>query len=268
VAKVIARSTTVAGLLSLDNPSSRLRLQLSVAKRAATSERQTGRDDLVGTRGVRITANTGSATYRIKRESEARSQENSLVLQVQASEECYLTVVDVDAQGGVALLFPNELSEQRGYLAGGRVPAGQAVRIPDSLADDNAAGFWLDYAEPPGIDTVRVFATTDPAIAETIRAAVHRLEASKDSDPATAAQDREQVLTALAEQLQGVATRGIRIAGVEVVRNQAKTGTGQASALAPDGPAEETTEAPAGEASTTKTFDWTAASITLRVIRV
>jgi hypothetical protein len=51
----------------------------------------------------------------------------------------------------------------------GRVRANELVTIPDSLAPGNRAGFHWDYSPPAGMDTVRVFASTDAATANAIR---------------------------------------------------------------------------------------------------
>ena len=82
--------------------------------------------------------------------------------------DAYLTIVDVDAEGGVNLLFPND-AQARDFLADGLVRGGAVTRIPDSLAEDNRAAFHWDYTPPAGIDTIRVFATTDLETAQLIR---------------------------------------------------------------------------------------------------
>jgi hypothetical protein len=84
-----------------------------------------------------------------------------------------LTVVDVDAAGGLNVLFPTPHAEA-GFLPEGFAAAGATVRIPDSFASDNAAGFHWPFAAPAGTDTIQVFAATDRATAALIREHIGR----------------------------------------------------------------------------------------------
>jgi hypothetical protein len=49
------------------------------------------------------------------------------------------------------------------------VRAGRSILLPDSLNGGNRAGFHWDYANPPGVDTIRVFASTDRQLTNRIR---------------------------------------------------------------------------------------------------
>jgi hypothetical protein len=140
LALVVSRSANASKLLTLDNPSSQLKVNVRVVNAAAQKES-------VGTRGIAVVAgNTKAAQYRIRRPKEARSEKNSLQLEVSVSADSYLTIVDVDSEGGVNLLFPNNYQE-RSFVADGFVHAGETILIPDSLKAGNRAGFYWDY--PP-----------------------------------------------------------------------------------------------------------------------
>jgi len=152
------RSRKVTEILALDNPTSALRLGVEVNPV----------DRSGSVRGVAVVGAADATAYRVRRPGEPRDRSNSLMLEIEVSTDSYVTVVDVDPEGGVAVLFPNPVSERNGFLPAGFVPAGRAVRIPDAL-EDNLAGFYWDYVPPVGIDTLRVFAAGDPQTAQRIR---------------------------------------------------------------------------------------------------
>lgn len=191
----VNRFDTAAELLTLDNPSSALRLTARLAN-----------GPVQGARGVAVVADTQPAGYRIRRANEPRSVENSLQLEVFVNADVYLTVVDVDSEGNVNLLFPNTYHQQRGLWVDGRVAAGEAVRLPDNLSPGNRAGFYWDYSPPHGMDTLRVFAATNLAAAQAIRARIGAAAAARQNGIAPAVQG-------LRADLAGFATRGIQVVG-------------------------------------------------------
>jgi hypothetical protein len=136
--------------------------------------------------------------FEIRVTGEARSERNSLILEVRVDRDAYLTIVDVDTEGGVNLLFPNDY-QTSSYLANGFVRADALERIPDSLEERNRAGFHWDYAPPEGRDTILVFAATDLAVAETIRSLAKQ------------AREAPEVLGDLRSALVAPAIRGIRV---------------------------------------------------------
>jgi hypothetical protein len=89
--------------------------------------------------------------YNIRHAGEARSLSNSLQLEVTTDTDCYITIVDVDAEGNVNVLFPNAFQNQN-FHVDGFVRAGRSILLPDSLNGGNRAGFHWDYANPPGVD--------------------------------------------------------------------------------------------------------------------
>ncbi len=199
LALVLSRSANASDLLTLDNPSS----QLKVDVRIAGAPRRL-------TRGIAVVADTQPAQYRIRRGNEPRNASNSLQLEIQTTADSYLTIVDVDSEGHLNLLFPNE-HQQSSFYPEGRVRAGEVVTIPDSLQNGNHAGFHWDYAPPAGTDTIRVFASTDLETAQAIRQRVHGI-------PAPAAQTTAMVttrsavaasVTNLRHDLAKIATRGL-----------------------------------------------------------
>jgi len=192
LALVVSRSANASELLTLDNPSSQLKVNVRVANAAAQKA-------TVGTRGIAIVAgNTKAGKYRIRRPKEARSEKNSLQLEVSVSADSYLTIVDVDSEGGVNLLFPNNYQE-RSFVTDGFVRAGETILIPDSLKAGNRAGFYWDYTPPKGTDTVRVFSSTDVQTAQMLRQRVQTLQ------------------TTTSQTSGGVKTRGVA-AGIGTIR--------------------------------------------------
>jgi len=138
--------------------------------------------------------------FRMRPPEAPRTRENSLLLEVAAPVDAYLTIVSVDTEGRLNLLFPNSF-QRPGFVPDGFLRAGATLRIPDSLAPGNAAGFHWDYGPPAGRDTIRVFAARDLDTARAIRSFV-----------AQAAGDAGQ-LPALRDALASRAVRGIHLVG-------------------------------------------------------
>jgi len=196
VARVIARSTDASQLLALDNPVSQLRVQAQVVGTDSGSAR-----DII------VVAKSRPAQLHIRRANEVRSPQNSLQLAVNVSADAYLTIVDVDSEGNTNLLFPNSY-QRTGFSSAGHVLGNQQLLIPDSLASGSRAGFFWDYGPPAGIDTIRVFASTDLRTAQLIRERIRALGASSGTrgvPSASAASGYE----GLRHELTGLATRGI-----------------------------------------------------------
>jgi hypothetical protein len=206
----LQRSISAAELLALDNPASELELALELVAPSDTR-------------------------FRVRLPGEPRLPENSLQVRVVASRACHLTLVDIDSAGGVQTIFPNPISEQRGFLAGGWLEANTPREIPDSLASPNRAGFFIDYAPPQGVDSVRAFCATERRVAVALRAAIAEL-ASDTGATATRGAARRAVLSA-----RSALTRGVRIVADGAPEQQPD----QQEAL------------PVG--------DWAAASLTVRV---
>ena len=171
IAVTIARSTAVAARLSVENPSARLRINLTAVGATPRVERS------IGTRGIRVSADLAPQPLRFYTPGEARTPANSLQLEVGTSQDCYLTVVDVDARAGTNLLFPSSYQKSE-FLPQGLIRAGTTSLIPDSLAPGNGAGFYFDYGPPAGLDTVRAICATRLEDAESIRSAIGELSAA------------------------------------------------------------------------------------------
>ncbi len=177
VAMVVSRSAHASELLTLDNPSSQLKIDLRVANSPAPGKPK------VGTRGIAVVAaDTQPARYRIRKPGKPRTAENTLQLQVKVNADTYISIIDVDSEGGVNLLFPNDYAKPSFYPEG-FVKGGETVLIPDSLHDSNRAGFYWDYSPPKGMDTVRVFSSTDLETAQMIRQRIRELQASVSKTP-------------------------------------------------------------------------------------
>ena len=220
VARLVSRSTNVVELLALDNPSSQLRIGLRVA-----SSRP------IASRDIRLVNNTAPSKLHIRHPSETRSTENSLQLDIDVNIDSYITIVDVDSEGSMTVLFPN--SYQHGdFLVDGAIRGGQHYLIPDSLESGNRAGFYWDYGPPHGTDTVRVFASSGLATATAIR---DRINALKKGGAAVT-----DALGALRNDLSQSATRGILLVADQSPGNSALT-------------------------TPTGSTDWSAASVTIQV---
>ena len=198
VARLICRSAGASELLSLDNPASRIRLQAQV----------TGASSGVA-RDIVLVADTQPAQLHIRRPNEARAALNSLQISLAVSTDAYITIVDVDSEGHANLLFPNNY-QRPDFWPDGHVPGNRPLLIPDSLAAGARAGFFWDYGPPAGIDTIRIFATTDAGTARLIRDRVRALQpgpsGARGLGDTTMASEG---LRGLRDDLVGLATRGI-----------------------------------------------------------
>jgi hypothetical protein len=158
LSQVLVQSRNASQLLNLENPASRMNVRVRVVQ--------------VGERGIAVVSDKMEApVYHIRQANQPRSLSNSLQLEVASDTDAYITIVDVDAEGNVNVLFPNSYQNPR-YYPDGFIKAGLTVLLPDSLQSGNQAGFHFDYANPPGVDTIRVFASTTPELAQRIRQAV------------------------------------------------------------------------------------------------
>jgi hypothetical protein len=184
------RAETVAALSQMKNPDTNLVVDARIVG--------LGRDHVM----------------RIRRSGEPRSHQNSLMLEIEVSTGSYLTIIDVDTEGAVTVLFPNAYTNE-GFLIDGFVPAETPVRIPDSLQQGNRAGFSWDYSPPSGVDTIQVFASTDLETANRIRSYI----ASLSSTAARGATGIPSYAAQLGELQRQLAT-DTRTRGVKVVRNQ------------------------------------------------
>jgi hypothetical protein len=198
IALIVARARRAADLLALDNPSTQLTLSVKVADSQTTT-----------TRGIAVVADTHPAKYRIRRSGDVRSAHNSLQLDITVGSDAYITIVDVDTEGHVNLLFPNE-AQRRDFHPDGMVHARQTVRIPDSLQSGNRAGFYWDYSPPQGQDVVRVFASSDLSTANLIRSRVRSMRTTGPS-PGTAGRAVAENIEGLRDDVTALATRNISV---------------------------------------------------------
>lgn len=271
LAALLIRSQSATELVALENQSSRIQLSVRVVSQPVRGPQP------VGQRGLIVVAEEEPARFHIRHGSEPRTGANSLQLEVRATCDCYLTVVDVDSEGGVNLLFPNE-HQSASFHPSGKISAGETVLLPDSLQSGNRAGFHWDYSRPPGLDTIRVFASTDLDTANLIRAQV------KDRQPIMSARTRGGLpgsgavtggLEGLRKKLTQVATRGLIVvpdqpeasSGSPVASGQGSSGHGT-PLPAPSGAvvSGSITASPPGVAgSGSAGSDWTAATMTVLV---
>lgn len=193
LSQVLVQSRNASQLLNLENPSS----QMSVSVRVVQ----------VGERGIAVVSDKMEApVYHIRQSNQPRSLSNSLQLEVASDTDAYITIVDVDAEGNVNVLFPNSYQNPR-YYPDGFIMAGRTVLLPDSLQSGNQAGFHFDYANPPGVDTIRVFASTTPELAQRIRQAVVGNNTQGLGSPQST--NSLAHLASLRQELVGSVTRGL-----------------------------------------------------------
>lgn len=271
LAMVVSRTAHASELLTLDNPSSQLKIDLRVANAPAPPKPK------VGTRGIAVVAaDTQPAHYRIRKPGKPRTAENTLQLQVRVNADAYISIVDVDSEGGVNLLFPNDYTKP-GFYPDGFVKGGETVLIPDSLHNSNRAGFYWDYSPPKGMDTVRVFSSTDLETAQMIRQRIKDLHADATKTPGKIS--TREIGASIGSIRTHLAIRASR--GIIAVNDQTTHLPGPVSVDLPTGPAlpplaetaphptaqvetvaspEPIPETPAGPAP-----DWAATSITIKV---
>jgi len=200
---------------------------------------------------VRLVGAGASNTLKTRKAGEARGHENSLMLEILVNRDSYITVVDVDAEGSVNILFPNSYSKE-GFYPGGFVRAGDAMRIPDSLEPGNRAGFFWDCRPPTGMDTVQVFASTDLETAELIRKWIAGLPEVSDrgAPPDVASRGVSTELHRL-DGLRNELIQGVQTRGFAVVADTETT-------------AESNPEDPSSK-STEPRHDWNSTSLTIRI---
>ena len=280
MATVISRSANASELLTLDNPSSQLKVEVRVS--TAVKPKAT-----VSTRGITVVANTQAAQYHIRTSDKPRTEHNSLQLEIRVNADAYVTIVDVDSEGGVNLLFPNHY-QQRSFYGDGFIKAAEPVLIPDSLKPGNNAGFYWDYSPPKGTDTIRVFTSTDLQTAQMIRDRIKALQTSGEQAGATVkTRSVANTVQSLRRSLAAVASRGIvvvadttnpvpgEISAPPVALTPPALTDSAPAVAAPEQPAALTAPAPAMPAasvpvapvvaSSAPAADWTAASITILI---
>ena len=250
--RVVGRSMAADSLLSLRNPTSELRVRTWTAYVGDEFE---GRK-IKSVKQVRGNRRPTGTPYRTYREGDAIDDRNCLQLFIAAEQDCYITVVNIDGEGAIGLLFPGD-SFAPDFLPDGFVSGGAEVRIPDSLdaersrAGDNL-GLWT-----AGRENVRVFATEDLGTAELIRDSVRRIEQHQKENPDDL-NTLQELIRGLRDELSQVAGRRIR--GLKKVSNRPRRDSAAApNAAATDDASSDTTGTalPIG--------DWTATTISFTV---
>lgn len=206
--RLMSQSKYAADLLSIDNPAARLRIDARVVGASPAM-----------TRDIVLVADTNPAQLHVRRPGEPRSPQNSLQIELVANMHAYITIVDVGPDGAVNLLFPNDY-QMPTFQPQGLVRPHEVITVPDSLAAGNRAGFYWDYSPPAGMDTVRIFASTDPGTANAIRQRIRSMQGAPMQTRAVQAADA-QTFSGLRADLQQTATRGINVvpAGSELTGN-------------------------------------------------
>lgn len=206
VVRIVGRTMNATTLLAVDNAMSEMRLDIRAVQQGGAGEASTMPErSIVDAPGVGFERFRGrgpdTTRYRCYRgEGDEPSLANSLQLAVRSNEDCYLTVASVDAVGQVSLLFPLSRANPN-FLPHGHIRADQTVLIPDSVSRRNRSGILYLYSEPAGIDTVRVFAARDLAVANRIREAIERAASGELA--------ANRILQDLQQSLAAISTRGV-----------------------------------------------------------
>ncbi len=191
------------------NPGEHTEIRLSDrSMRVVRDNRQTATRGIKSVSAKRV--NLARPRFRIKGDNDQRSAENSLQLEVKVSADSYITIIDVDAEGNVNLLFPAACQADNFYKDG-FIKAGQWVRIPDSIQTPNKSKCYLDFTEPPGTDTVQVLATPSRDTARTFRESLkgNSLPVRDSQDPEMI-KPRQRANTSLVLLRKEMKTRGIK----------------------------------------------------------
>jgi len=168
--KILLNAPTLADLVSLENPQPDLQIRMRAAGVPDVRSRSGS------TRTIKVSANTRNHQLEYYQSGAPRTRANSLQLEVISNQDCYLTLVSVNSMGDVYLLLPNAGQELSGFLSKGRIVSNTNVLIPDSLAEENVAGFHYDYSPPGGTDRVIAICFEDLSDAERLRAQIAKLE--------------------------------------------------------------------------------------------
>jgi hypothetical protein len=199
ISRLMDRSGKAAAILALDNAASRISVTVRVPGRPSVQQR-----------GIALVADTQPAALHVHKPGESRAPDNSLQLEVRVNSDAYVTIVDVDSNGGINLLFPNDY-QSADFYPNGLVRATDTLLVPDSLKPGNRAGFYWDYSPPLGTDTVRVFASSDLATARLIRDTIKRLPAVSTGQRGLEGPAVSAGINGLREALANVATRGVEL---------------------------------------------------------
>ena len=158
-ASVFERPIKLDDLLALENPDSKIKLDFAVRPL-----------DEDGDPRVRTVGGESLPAYRVWDEDSGRTTWNSMMMEVTADKDVYLTILEVNPDGELSIMFPNSVSKDMKFYPKGRIAAGEQVRIPDSLSEGTlTAGFFIDLKPPLGVYQLRAFIATDLPTAISIR---------------------------------------------------------------------------------------------------
>ena len=148
-------------LRQLQNPDSSIRIN---ARLLNTLEDNTKRPSLLS-----------DPTLYIRGQNEPTNKFNSLQLEVWINKPSFLTILDVDSEGAIRVLFPSPFQESS-YYSKGFIPSKTKVTLPDSLDSSNRAGFVWDIGEPRGRETLYIFASSDELVAKKVRQLTQKVQ--------------------------------------------------------------------------------------------
>lgn len=101
---------------------------------------------------VEQTSPTG-LTVRVWTDKTAYAVGDKITIHFETNQDCYLTLIDIDARGNATVLFPNRYNREN------RIEAGRTYTIPG-----DRMGFDF-YIEPPGgVDIIKAIASLEPVV--------------------------------------------------------------------------------------------------------
>ncbi len=131
-----------------------------------------------------------------------------LTLNIEAGRDCYVTIFDFTTSGTIHVLFPNS------FVTNNRLKGGRTYKFPDEQD-----GFKIRVKGPPGIERLKVFATTQkvPLFAENYAKESFR---SVTRESYSVSRDLEAVIDSLAGNSWAEVTLELRIE--QTLRNAAE----------------------------------------------
>ncbi|MFP4380326.1 MAG: caspase family protein [Candidatus Sumerlaeia bacterium] len=148
----LRRSWIATNLMRIRQPiNSAVRLSLEVGDKDTSTE--------VGTRGMMVSHKR--ARFKVG---------EKVAFLIRPSHDGYLTLINIDSQGGVAVIYPNSTMRENPT---GKVRGGEVLRIPSGKE------YYLEIQEPVGKEVIKAFLTPEPLTE--VATAVSRFDTAKQA---------------------------------------------------------------------------------------
>jgi hypothetical protein len=192
LADVLARAALTESLFALRHPASSLALEARLATRLALP------DPTTAAREIEWRPDLAVPHLTVARADEPATLANSYHLDLRARGPCWLTILELDADGRMARLFPDASSERLGLFPGGRLADSAWQRLPDPReprAEGVAELLRWRLGPPAGPSLLVALVTTDAGVNERLRA---RFPAGESLLPARALEGLAELRAELA----------------------------------------------------------------------